>query len=210
MEPNQITGKVEQYYSGKIQEFGPTPRGVDWNSEESQYLRFQQLMKIIPENHTSDFSLLDYGCGFGSLLNYARPIYPSINYTGYDLSLPMLEEGRKRFKPDEATFCNSIPDSSLFDFTIASGIFNVRMEIPDLEWKNYILTTLEKINSLSKYGFSFNLLTSYSDAEYKKDYLYYADPSFLFDYCKKHFSPRIALLHDYPLYEFTLIVRKTL
>jgi len=38
--------------------------------------------------------------------------------------------------------------------------------------------------------------------------LYYADPCFIFDYCKRNFSRNVALLHDYELYEFTIIVRK--
>ena len=38
--------------------------------------------------------------------------------------------------------------------------------------------------------------------------LYYADPCALFDHCKTKYSRNVALLHDYGLYEFTLIVRK--
>jgi hypothetical protein len=38
--------------------------------------------------------------------------------------------------------------------------------------------------------------------------LYYADPAQVFDYCKRRFSPNVALLHDYGLYEFTILVRK--
>ena len=30
----------------------------------------------------------------------------------------------------------------------------------------------------------------------------------MFDLCKRRYSPRVALLHDYPLYEFTVLVRK--
>ena len=41
-----------------------------------------------------------------------------------------------------------------------------------------------------------------------RPYLYYADPLFLFDYCKKKYSKSVALLHDYGLYEFTILVRK--
>ena len=41
------------------------------------------------------------------------------------------------------------------------------------------------------------------------DYLYYADPGRLFDLCKRRYSRNIALLHDYGLYEFTILVRKT-
>ncbi|MFX7953370.1 class I SAM-dependent methyltransferase, partial [Acinetobacter baumannii] len=57
-------------------------------------------------------------------------------------------------------------------------------------------------------GFSFNCLTSYSDEDRKRDYLYYADPCQLFDLCKRRYSRQVALLHDYGLYEFTILVRK--
>jgi hypothetical protein len=38
--------------------------------------------------------------------------------------------------------------------------------------------------------------------------LFYADPCVYFDLCKRRYSRQVALLHDYGLYEFTLIVRK--
>jgi hypothetical protein len=41
-----------------------------------------------------------------------------------------------------------------------------------------------------------------------QDYLYYADPRVLFDHCKTRYSKNVALLHDYGLYEFTILVRK--
>ncbi len=58
------------------------------------------------------------------------------------------------------------------------------------------------------HGFAFNALTSYSDIEFRRDDLYYADPLFWFDYCKTNISKYVALLHDYPEYDFTIIVRK--
>jgi hypothetical protein len=42
-----------------------------------------------------------------------------------------------------------------------------------------------------------------------RNYLYYADPCALFDLCKRRYSKHVALLHDYGLYEFTILVRKT-
>ena len=94
------------------------------------------------------------------------------------------------------------------DYTVASGIFNVKLNTPVVEWEEYILDTLETINALSKNGFAFNVLTKYSDPEFTHPDLYYADPLFCFDYCETHFSRFVALLHDYPLYEFTILVRK--
>jgi hypothetical protein len=94
------------------------------------------------------------------------------------------------------------------DFTIASGIFNIRFTKDDESWLNYIVETLHAMNEKSKAGFAFNVLTKYSDVEFMRKELYYADPCFLFDYCKRAFSKNVALLHDYNQYDFTLIVRK--
>jgi hypothetical protein len=57
-------------------------------------------------------------------------------------------------------------------------------------------------------GFAFNCLTSYSDPERMRDDLYYGDPCYYFDLCKRLYSPQVSLLHDYGLWEFTIIVRK--
>ena len=42
-----IHKKVDDYYTAKLTEHGATHQGVDWNSPESQELRFQQIMKIV-------------------------------------------------------------------------------------------------------------------------------------------------------------------
>ena len=45
----EINNIIEQYYSKKIIEYGPTPRGVDWNGVDSQIIRFEQISKVILE-----------------------------------------------------------------------------------------------------------------------------------------------------------------
>ena len=74
--------------------------------------------------------------------------------------------------------------------------------------KQHIIKTLNSLNQISKKGFAFNLLTSYSDREYMKDYLYYASPEEIFKYCKLNFSNNVLLDHSYDLYEFTIFVKK--
>ncbi|TMG79225.1 MAG: class I SAM-dependent methyltransferase, partial [Betaproteobacteria bacterium] len=46
----QILGRVRQYYEGKLAEHGATPRGVDWNSGESQQLRFRELARVYADD----------------------------------------------------------------------------------------------------------------------------------------------------------------
>jgi len=91
---------------------------------------------------------------------------------------------------------------------VASGIFNVKLDTPTVDWERYVRDTLGTINALSRKGFAFNVLTKYSDADFMRPNLYYADPLFFFDYCKTNYSRFVTLLHDYPLYEFTIVVRK--
>ena len=71
-----------------------------------------------------------------------------------------------------------------------------------------MVDALSQMNLLSSRGFASTFLTKYSDADRMLDHLYYADPLFLFDYCKRNFSKNVALLHDYTLYDFTILVRK--
>ena len=58
---------VKAYFDKRIQEHGASPRGSDWNSEASQNIRFEQLLRIV---ESRSFSLLDYGCGYGALADY--------------------------------------------------------------------------------------------------------------------------------------------
>jgi len=93
------------------------------------------------------------------------------------------------------------------DYGLASGIFNVRLGRSDAEWYDYLQVTLDVLDRTSSLGFAFNCLTSYSDEDKKRDCLYYADPCGLFDLCKHRYFRQVALLHDYGLYEFTILVR---
>lgn len=206
MSNTNILKQVDQYYTDKIKTFGATPQGVDWNGEESQKIRFEQLLKVIHQKDT--FSILDYGCGYGSMFEYMKMHYSKFEFTGYDVAETMIAAASKKFGHD-AVWVNKLNPQSNFDYTIASGIFNVRLQNSNEQWLSYILDTLSEMNNHSTKGFSFNLLTKYSDAPYMKDYLYYADPLFLFDFCKKNFSKNVALLHDYELYEFTMLIKKT-
>jgi hypothetical protein len=94
------------------------------------------------------------------------------------------------------------------DFTLASGIFNVRLDTSVEDWTRYVLHTTSMLDRLGQRGFAFNMLTSYSDADRMRSDLFYGDPAFFFDYCKRKYSKQVALLHDYGLYEFTVLVRK--
>ena len=203
----KILHKVGRYYSDKIAKHGATSQGVDWNSRDSQFLRFEQLAKVFGSKN--NFSILDFGCGYGSFIEYLNENnYRDIGYLGYDISLEMLKQANATYSEENISFIDNLQDLNKVDYTIASGIFNVKLNTNEANWKAYIEKTLMSINKVSELGFSFNILTSFSDEEHKNDHLFYANPMFYFDYCKNNYSKNVALLHDYNLYEFTIIVRK--
>jgi cyclopropane fatty-acyl-phospholipid synthase-like methyltransferase len=199
--------EVAEYYSSKLAQHGETPRGVDWNGEESQTLRFGQLCKIID---TSDqFSINDLGSGYGALYDFLASEHDRFSYSGIDVSENMIRAAEQRYKDkSQARFVLSSEPDQVADYGVASGIFNVRLGRSDDEWRSYLEASLDVLDSTSRIGFAFNCLTSYSDGDKMRDYLYYADPCVLFDLCKRRYSRNVALLHDYGLYEFTILVRK--
>ena len=204
-----IRERVADYYSEKVRQHGETARGVDWNSAESQKTRFDQLLGIVPSG-AAEYFILDYGCGYGAIVDVLTKRGQPVRYVGYDMSEEMILRARRLHPGDGCEFTTSARQLGPADYVIASGVLNVKLETLEAEWKEYVLETLDDLHRLSLKGFAFNALTSYSDPEHIRDDLFYADPSWLFDHCKRTYSGQVALLHDYGLYEFTILVRKNL
>ena len=200
--------KISNLYSDNLTEHGDRSKAVGWPTADSQELRFEKLTQVIPKM-TDSFSVNDYGCGYGAHLDYLlQKQYSVAGYNGYDLSEEMLSKSKERLKDfdGDLTLINSSEISTSADFTFVSGTFNVRFESSYEEWKAFIEKTLHMINESSNLGFSFNLLSKYVDWE--ESHLFYGDPCYWFDYCKVNFSDQVSLLHDYPLYEWTILVKK--
>lgn len=199
-----ILEDVNAYYSEKVRTHGATPMGVDWNSAESQALRFEQLSSIIPRN---DFSICDLGCGYGSYFDFLASRHDRFQYLGVDVSDEMVAHARASHATSDACRFERSSEPGNADYVVASGIFNVRQQVADDDWLQYVFNCIAAMSAASTRGFAFNCLTSYSDADKKRDYLFYADPKVLFDHCMRY-SRHVTLLHGYGLYEFTLLVRK--
>ncbi len=51
-------GQIKTYFDTRIQEHGASPRGSDWNGEESQNIRFDQILKVIEGNTPFRFLIM--------------------------------------------------------------------------------------------------------------------------------------------------------
>lgn len=195
---------VARLYTDALREHGTAPKGVGWGDEDSHNLRFDKQAQVIDAR--TPFTVADLGCGYGAFHDYLveKSLAPSL-FVGYDISNEMLAEAKRRGRLGAEFVKGSTLDRQV-DYAFASGIFNVRFKKTEDRWREFILATLDDMNAHSTKGFSFNLLSSYVD--WKEDHLYYGDPLFFFDHCKRNYSRQVALLHDYPLWEWTIVVRK--
>ncbi len=201
--------EIKSFFDEKAKIHGATFQSADWNSPERQKAMFQQLLKIWI-NPQDSASVLDFGCGYGALLDFLQAEnYSLTEYFGYDFSYSMIDNALQSHPRQEGVvFTNEVAQLPQADYVIASGIFSIKMGTTEDEWTNHCFETLDQLWGFSRKGMAFNSLTSYSDADKMRPDLYYADPCRFFDYCKTKFSRNVALLHDYELYEFTILVKR--
>jgi SAM-dependent methyltransferase len=203
---DEIIRQVADYYAGKLAQHGPTARGVDWNSEESHEKRHLQFLRLLGDER--DASILDLGCGYGDLLDFLRARGFSGSYTGYDISTDMIVAALRRHgEGADRRWCVGAIPSETSDYAIASGILNVKGDTPMDVWAGYVRDTIDVLACAGRRGFAFNILTLSSDPALRRPNLYYADPVQMLSYCLTRFGRSVALLQDYGLWEFTVLVR---
>ena len=83
-----LVASAADYYSKKLAEFGATPKGADWNSSESQMLRFRELLRMCDPALPLDIN--DYGCGYGALATFLAERGQPFDYCGYDAAPAMI------------------------------------------------------------------------------------------------------------------------
>ncbi len=200
---------IDQLYSDNLKVHGVGSKSVGWKDDESHRLRFQQLVQVVHPSMTRGISVNDYGCGYAAMFRYLDEL-PSVqinHYNGYDINAQMLSAAADHVADDpRAHFIQGQSVTEVADYSFASGTFNVKLAASDESWAEHVKESLMSLAERSTLGLSFNLLTSYVD--WRQETLYYADPLVYFDFCQRHISRHVKLIHDYPLYEWTICVRK--
>lgn len=197
---------VGEYYTEKVVAFGATAKGADWRDEQSQMLRFVELAKILESD--KDASICDLGCGYGAFAHFLRSSGHVGDYEGVDVSDKMIGEARQILGGDERCLLTlGERPARKADYVCASGIFNVKLGADSVAWEQHIYDVIDVMVDSAAKGVAFNCLTAYSDADRMQDYLHYASPSKMLEYCARKHSRRIELVHDYGLFEFTIRMR---
>ena len=204
MASRQSLDAMRDYYERAATK-GDSYEGVAYPAPRNQTIRFDSVLRLI-EPDVGAFSVNDFGCGLAHLYDHIKAKgLPVKSYRGYDLSEPSLEMARDRLG-EQVELIRDDHLTKEADYSFALGIFNVRLDATDEEWLSFMKSVARDLYEHSTRGCAFSSLSTHAD--WMEPQLYYADPMEMFAYCKEQISPRVALLHDYPIFEWTILIKR--
>lgn len=200
---------IQRYYTQKVLAHGASPLGVDWTCQPTQELRFVQLLKLC--DFRQPFSLNDVGCGYGALLAFLAKRHrgAKVDYLGTDLSQAMIDQAKPSPRPSmrsQFVVADDIP--RVADYSVASGIFNVKLNQPTVRWTLFIQQTLAGMHAASRLGFAVNFLAPPGPDMQAIPELYRVSPDVWASHCERQFGAKVELIEGYGMREFTLLVRR--
>jgi len=146
----------EKFYTSAIEMHGTTAKGVNWTSKETQEIRFDTILDMLPKKIDS---IADAGCGFGDFFIYMnkKKRIPK-KYIGIDSLIDMYSIASDN-TGEEIIIADICKDEiPVADYYVCSGAMNV---LNTFETHLFIRNCFTS----SKNGFIFNLLHGQKESE---------------------------------------------
>ena len=202
-----IVDRQREFYRALFERHGDDPRSLSWRDDRTQRERHERIARCF-ERESGEFSVHEVGCGLGDFGAYLGERHPAARYSGSDIVEPFVEACRKRFPASrfELRDVSAGAGEERYDFVVQSGMFNPRLDTPVEEWREFVFHTLEAMYRMARKALVTDFLTTYSDAERRRDDLFYLDPRELIDEVHRRFSRHVTIDASGPLYEYTAVV----
>lgn len=182
---------IKNHFKQLYKIHGDSPKSVHWADVKTQEKRFEILLEIDDDIK----SLVDVGSGLGDMYQYMQSRGFNGRYCGTDFVEEFIEASRRKFNSPNVEFVlNDLKNDDLpigYDYLVLSGVFNNKSENNE----DFMLNTIHKMFSVCNKGVAFNAMSTYVD--YYDDFLYYTNPLEIFDCCKRNFTRKVVLRHDY-------------
>ncbi len=189
-------------YMERFKKHGIDIKTLASGNRERQLIRFKLFTEI---GDLAGCSILDIGCGFADFYQYLKDQGVKVDYTGIDICPAFIEVSRERFP--EATFAvkdiQTEPLEKKYDYVISSQTFN--NSLADNKNEKLMKDVIKRSYESCNIALAIDMVTNYVD--FQEPHLHYYSPEEIFKYCKS-LTKRVLLRHDYPLYEFTVMLYK--
>jgi cyclopropane fatty-acyl-phospholipid synthase-like methyltransferase len=195
-------------YRDNFIKHGDSPLGTRQNNRETQFLRFERLVKNVEFTRDEKISIHDIGSGLCDMNEFLEAKQLNCTYSGTEIVQEMIDVAQKKF-PTIELFNRDILKEEIkdtYDYVVSSGMFNMPGNVPEEDWKNFVFSIIKKMFSMCTKAISFNLLTTHKT--FTDPSLFYLSPEEVLSMCMKELSRFVTIDHSYALYEYTVTVHK--
>ncbi len=189
-------------YQRAFRRFGHDPRSLQWVSQHSVDIRFEQFLKELDFNHKS---VLDVGSGFGDLIDSISRQAQDFSYLGVDIVPEFITQAQKNHPGYRFVERNYLdyPLENIFDIVIASGCLNFNQGLNTLSYRQHYIQIL--FNHCS-YALAFNMAGYHPQpSNHPRHNIYYVDSLNILTFCQ-NLTPKIIFKQHYDPLDFTLIL----
>lgn len=204
---DNISATLGAHYNRTFAEHGATGEGVDWGPDPADHqLRLDRMVAVIETGRQPEAaqSLLDVGCGYGSLLDVIKERGLDLSYTGIEICEAMLNTARARH-PDGTWLSGDIlrtNEERVYDYAVCNGLLTQKLTVSQRDMDAFLKAVVTRMFRLTRLGIAFNVMTTH--VNFTEPNLYYRNPAELLAWCMSELTPRVRLDHAYPLFEYTL------
>jgi SAM-dependent methyltransferase len=202
----KVTPAIIEHYERALARYGPTARGMDWKDAASQALRFSLLCELCD---LSGLEVHEVGAGVGHLYEYLRERGIDVRYSGSDGSSAMVAAARARHPEVEFEQRDAAREArpGRWDVVLCSGLFHVRLDTDERVWRELVHACIRSMYASCRRAIAFNLMRDRVD--FRNANLFYSNPDEMRDFCQRELGPDVRIRSDYPLFEYTVYVRRT-
>ena len=204
-----ISASLAAHYTERLRTHGAVPQGVDWGPDAADHtLRLDRMLDVLRLDVplATRPSLLDVGCGFGSLLERIQARGLEVDYHGIDVAPAMIEAARAQHPGGSFAVADgaALALDRRFDFVVCNGVLTQKLQHSMRDMTDYAHTLIRSMYEHATVGIAFNVMSTH--VNFMAPNLYYRSPVELLAWCLQELSPRVRLDHAYPLFEYTLYV----
>ncbi len=186
---------IIRYYDGLLDKHRDEARAAGWRNAGSQASKFSEVAQIFAHEDRA-FSVYDVGCGLASLYDFLKKHHRQAQYFGSDINPRMVERAR-RMHPGIDLECRDILRARprrRYDYAIACGTFNVRLNISKTRWLAYVEDMLHNLYGMARRGIAVDFLSSFARGQLASEY--HADPSDILSFAQRRLSPLAEIRHS--------------
>lgn len=205
--PAQTLARLTETYEARFAAHGPTPQGLWWPNAADLATRYAALLGPALAAAPRP-TLLDFGCGAGFLPDWlaANGLLERVEYTGLDISAPILAQARARWPGLRFLRGDILADGvpapeggGEFDIVLACGIFTCRFAASHAAMRDYAEASLAALWQATGGCLAFNAMSRHVD--WQRDDLFHWGADEVMDFARQHLARHVEVRAAYGLWE---------